>query len=245
MNRFAKQLLYGLFYLLIAGLVGCGVYLLFLYQSPSCSDNILNQEEEQIDCGGPCINCELKNLRLQISEVEILAAGQNETTLLANLTNPSSNYGVLRLTYEFDINGVVGGRLDSVRGVTSVYPGETRRVIAAGLPFAPSEVYEAILNVEEPVEFRLAGELPLCNILLRQIKTNVSEEQVRVEGLVTNNSSQEIGTVRLIAFFFNGESQLSNATTTIVTNLLPFKSKDFVISPPNSEGAIDPQRTHV
>ena len=63
MKRTLKQLLYGFFYLVILLAVVLGAYLLFFQKSSSCFDNIKNQEAVGIDCGGSCIECDLKNVK--------------------------------------------------------------------------------------------------------------------------------------------------------------------------------------
>ena len=51
MSRLSKKFLYGFIYLTILGLIGGGVYLKFFGPDPAtCTDQILNQEEEEIDC---------------------------------------------------------------------------------------------------------------------------------------------------------------------------------------------------
>ena len=130
MPRLLKQFIYGFVYLLVIGLVGFGVYNSYSTIPPSCFDNIQNQEESEIDCGGPrCNTCELKHLTLQVEEPTFFDAGQFKTTVLVKITDSSLNYGSKSFNYEFQIINKLGGAIASrpgLSGNTYISAGETK-----------------------------------------------------------------------------------------------------------------------
>ena len=54
MPRILKQLVFGSGFLVVFGFIAFGAY--YLWQAEAtCSDQIKNQGEDAVDCGGPCI----------------------------------------------------------------------------------------------------------------------------------------------------------------------------------------------
>ena len=92
MTRLAKQIIIAIIFFLILAGFGFLVYWNIL-PNPSCFDNIQNQNEEGIDCGGPCQSCEaaaLKNLEIIWGDVEVkdgtkLADNSVDFVLVSNL----------------------------------------------------------------------------------------------------------------------------------------------------------------
>ena len=101
MHRFLKQFIYGLLYLSIVALLAGGVYYFYFIPNPSCFDNIKNQEETEVDCGGSCIDCELLTIALEVDEPQVFSAGNLKSTILGRVVNRSVNYGFYSFEYEF------------------------------------------------------------------------------------------------------------------------------------------------
>ena len=78
---------FGLFYLFIIGAVAGLGYLIFKPVA-SCFDNLQNQNETGVDCGGPCEDCELRDLRLVIGGVDMVGVG-GKTSFVVKVENSS------------------------------------------------------------------------------------------------------------------------------------------------------------
>ncbi len=70
--------------------------------TPSCEDGIRNQNEEQIDCGGPCKPCpiKVKLQELEVGKIEFVNQG-NHYLVVAEVKNTNQNYGVASFRYRF------------------------------------------------------------------------------------------------------------------------------------------------
>jgi len=52
MSRGWKKFIYGVFFLAVFGLIVWGFYEIVLKPTPTCFEQIKNQGEEDVDCGG-------------------------------------------------------------------------------------------------------------------------------------------------------------------------------------------------
>src|SRR3989304_8281011 len=105
MNRMIKQLLYGILFLVVFGLVFFPVYRLFV-PAPSCSDGIQNQQEEGVDCGAVCgLSCAPTLHSLIINQIELIANSDGSYDAIAQLDNDNTIYGASRVDYRVDVSG--------------------------------------------------------------------------------------------------------------------------------------------
>lgn len=103
-KRLKKKLIFGSIFFLIFIFLIISIYLKI--RGPvvaSCFDGEQNQNEEGIDCGGPCPPCELKTLRsLKIYPSQYLIY-QNSIDLIGLIENPNPNLALKKLKYYFEI----------------------------------------------------------------------------------------------------------------------------------------------
>src|SRR3989344_5467145 len=131
-KRMPKKLLYGLLYLVIAAAAAFPFVYPMIFPAPTCTDGIQNQNETEVDCGGPCADCELKDLRLKSGGVEILGVGER-SSLLVKVENPSKNFGALNVPYQFQITGLLGESVETIEGELNILENEEKYVAAVGL----------------------------------------------------------------------------------------------------------------
>jgi hypothetical protein len=109
--RTQKQILIGL-----ATILGL-LILLFLGQTilkpkPTCVDQKQNQSEDAIDCGGPCLPCELKDMKsLVIEKAYSLDYKLKGIDLVAEIFNPNTKYGLTNVTGYFILTNKAGETL--------------------------------------------------------------------------------------------------------------------------------------
>ncbi|MER3570499.1 MAG: hypothetical protein C4348_02790 [Patescibacteria group bacterium] len=101
-DRFLKQLIYLLIFL--------SPFLIFVFlktytvlkPEPTCFDNIKNQGEEDVDCGGPCPPCEIKNLDPLIKyPVKFVKYPDESIDVFAKVFNPNKEWSLKELEYSF------------------------------------------------------------------------------------------------------------------------------------------------
>src|SRR3989344_1711391 len=96
MGRRGKQLIYGLGYLACLGLIFFLLYSAFNTRQVGCFDNVLNQNETEVDCGGVCAPCALKQVRsISVTSVEGVTLATGNRVVLLELQNPNDQLGAM------------------------------------------------------------------------------------------------------------------------------------------------------
>jgi hypothetical protein len=240
MSRPLKQLLFGLFYLILWVGFGLALYFIYFKPAPTCFDNKQNQKETGIDCGGPCIACELKGLQPEIISTRFLPAGSQSIILLAEARNPSQNYD-LRLRYRFEVSGRLG--TFSVADETVLPAGATRYLIFPNFSLPASETKSINLKT---VEFEWLPARPSPS--LGGFRVENIDKRIVVRGEVVNNLTVPFNNVRLGGLLFDKNNDLISASTVKIGRLNVVSSKEFSLffPPLGSQAAkIDPSKTQV
>ena len=133
-KRILKRLVIVLIYVLIAALLGLAAYFI-VKPKPTCFDGIQNQNEEGVDCGGPCVKkCETPVIdNLKIEEKAIVTDGFGSYDVLAKVTNPNAEFGAASFKYAFDLLGSDGEILEKKEGTSFILPAQTKYILAFNL----------------------------------------------------------------------------------------------------------------
>lgn len=248
--RLARHLLYGFFYLLALAVIFWLIYILFLKPAPTCSDKIKNQKETGIDCGGPCANCEIAELKpLTLNWAMALPAGENEISVLAEIANPNPNFGAQIFSYQFKVIGPFGALLKTVDGQSFIYPGEIKYIIEPSLEINLQDVSrtEFLIN-KDSVMWQSEKELSRPNLGILSNQTIISNGSVTVKGVIQNKDPLLISQTKIIAILYNSQgSQILNASYTTLTELKGDEQRAFSVGFPKGDWAkqLDVSRTKI
>ncbi|MGB9763310.1 MAG: peptidoglycan-binding domain-containing protein [Minisyncoccia bacterium] len=105
-KRTRKQIVIALiFFSLVFSLTG---FIVITHQpKPTCFDNKQNQNEEGVDCGGPCIPCDLKNnppISIK-TEPKFITALPNQIHIFFTLLNSDNEWGLKSFNYTLTLSG--------------------------------------------------------------------------------------------------------------------------------------------
>ncbi len=249
MNRTLKQILYGSAYLVVIAGIVFGAYRIWFYKTPTCFDNIKNGSEAGVDCGGSCVSCEIKNLKLDVSTAPRVFQGTaDQSVLFAKVINPNPIYGVKSFSYTIGAWSILGVPIKTISGVSYLAPGETRYLVFPDLPSASNDVGRISAVEVSGVEWTTADLLPKYDLQLSGISTNVSVSGGEVDGVMSNNSPSNIPVVRLSSLLFDSKGVVLTASAALIRDIVPFTSKQFQIYfPPlgKLQGTVDRSKTQV
>jgi len=230
--RFLKQFIYGSIYLLIIGILGLGIYNNYFVTTPSCSDNIQNQQESEIDCGGPhCLPCELKNLTLRIDKPTFFDAGQLKTTAVVKIADPSFDYGSSNFNYEFQVINKLGGAMATrpgLSGTSYISAGESKYLIAPAIDIDPRDVGRVIINIQKP-DWVLKENLPHYFLSFGSLKLSINNKSPQVSGILKNDSASTYNAISVIGVLFDKSKNPISASTTKLNNIQTFSETPFTI----------------
>ncbi len=242
--RFFKQFLYGIFYVAIIVLIGWGVKVRYFTIVPSCTNNIQDQGEQGIDCGGVCGNvCVVSLAAVQTLSTSVFPNGPSHGTLLAKIANPNSSAGTKILSYAFE---VAGGNTQSVPGTTFLYPGQIRYVVIPNYPIAVLTSTSVSFNSSNVswIPAATMGSAPVFG--LQDVRTfEDSPDSVAAQGVLINQEPIMIAHVIVDAIFKNASGAAVGASETILDNVPANGSVPFLISYPTGDPSLDLSQTEV
>ncbi len=250
MNRSAKKIIYGVFYLAFLYFFAAFVYNVFLKPAPTCFDKIQNQGETGVDCGGPCASCPLSQAEpLKTLSVEFFGTTAGKTVVLADALNPNQNYGVQNAPYEILVYNKNGAVIETVNGEESFRPSEEKHIFNADLQTSFRNIAKADLIFTNPhwqpaSDFSLRPNLVLGSVL----KTALVGEGIQVTGTVVNQAPFTAADVEIAALIFNKFGNPIFASQTLVVNLIGGGEANFVVVFPadsNLNAAFDPAATQI
>ena len=130
--RQAKQLIYGVAYLVVVAIIAIFVYYRFFYVAPSCFDRIQNEGETGVDCGGPCANaCIPTNIQAIVAgNVYAFASTPGHYTFLAEMENHNEGFASPAFNYSFDLYDASGTLIGLVPGQSFMYASEVKYLLA-------------------------------------------------------------------------------------------------------------------
>jgi len=185
MLRFLKQFIYGLLFLSFWALIAGGIYLLFLRTTASCFDNLQNQNETGIDCGGSCQSCEIKTLSpIQVNWVKYFPTG-DKIAVAAEIKNSNANYGADGFSYTLDIYGKNGGKIKSLTRKSFIYAAEIKYIVEP-LEINPRDVSDIRISIAD-VGWKSKSEFERPKIQIREAKTAMAEDKIK-RGAVPHHS---------------------------------------------------------
>ncbi len=231
-KRVAKQFVIGLVFLFILFCLGLLIYY-FTRPDPSCFDGIQNQEEEEIDCGGPCVSCEF----LTLEEIKILWAkalpGQgNFYDLAAQMRNPNQNYGSDRVPYQFELYDSSDNLVGQFSGSTFILPNQTKYLVRMKVE-SSGQVNRVKLSLGENEWQKLEDYQPPQLALQRKEYRLLGSGDIgfsQARAVLINKSIFDFDKVDIDVLLFDPSRHLITVGTTEIRTILSGQERDFVVT---------------
>ena len=152
--RLKKQIIYGILMLTVF-ISGIFIIYLFFKKQPaaSCYDGILNQGEEDVDCGGPCPPCEIKYLKPIIIYPANFITYPNSSflDLVGFVENQNENLGLEKLKYYFELYDLQDKLIAKTETKETPLPPLSKVIITyLNYPIPTSDINKVKLIVIEP-----------------------------------------------------------------------------------------------
>jgi hypothetical protein len=238
MSRFLKQVIYGgSFLAILLALISYGLYVSF-QTPPTCFDNIQNQEEENVDCGGPCsLSCVLKFLKpLKVSNVTIAHHPDKTVSILAEIRNFNTDHGLPQFTYDLVFYDAAGAGIMTVTKESFIYPGEIKYLVDQAIQ-VPEGVARATITVKDvtPLSWKTKDEFFQPDVQTRniQFEEQAEKRELYVSGLVVNNTNTPLTRVTVNVIAANLFGLESGFSQTLLENLRPFEERFFRVVIPD------------
>lgn len=133
MWRTRRQLTALLIVALIVGSVGF-LFIRNLLPEPTCFDNRRNQEEEDTDCGGPCLPCIFRNKKQpEVFWVRVALVRDSVYAAVAEVKNPNSALGIPRFEYVLKVFDDKDVLVIERKGDSFLYANEVAHIVETDL----------------------------------------------------------------------------------------------------------------
>lgn len=208
---------------IIALIVGGIVFLVFFQfaEEATCFDDKKNQEETDIDCGGPCMPCALKNPKeISVFWSKFVSFSPGAFDAAAYLKNPNEFLGASEVSYQFELVDKIGAVVALRRGKTFFLPGEEIYVVESNLKTSrePTHVNFKVTGIKWVFgEFRrpdmIVGERNFKKIGGDHIET-------MLETSVQNRSIYDFGIVEIDVLILDESENLLGIQKSIEKNFL-------------------------
>lgn len=228
MNRFLKQILYGAFFIAVIAAVILLVVFWFFQPRASCSDGEQNQNEEAVDCGGPCVSCVLKNVQdLIVGPADVMPIG-GKVTVAFDIRNPNGQLGIERLPYTIKLFDKDKQEIFSADRETFIYPNEQKPIVEAGIEVDWPRVKEArLLTDYDSDDWRDDFLAPAIELV--DIRPSWEVEALALSGRVVNNNPFVVTNTAVTVIITNSLGLRVVVAKTVVGAVEPFSKKDFKV----------------
>jgi hypothetical protein len=233
MNRAMKQLLYFLFFVIVIGSISGGLYV-WIRVEPTCFDGIQNQEEQGIDCEGPCAEICLESLDpITVIDTELIKIEENDYDFVAKVNNANLTHGAGEAEYRVELKDAGGDVIKEIVGEFNILPGQTRYIFVSPIQ-TDSEAVDAEMTITNPNWQQLTdfsvGDIKLS--VRRKEYTEVNNGTIfgKVEGVVFNDSEFDFDRVEVLVVLYDVSNDVIAAGVTNIRTLLSSKENFYEVS---------------
>lgn len=245
-TRLAKQVIYGTLYLLIAVGIFYAIYARYIRVAPSCFDNVQNQNEEGVDCGGVCAKtCTFQLENITVGDFKTFTSSPGKRTFLARVENQNTGFGAKSFRYEFDIYDASGTAILSFPGQSFIYDSEVKYLVLANVA-VPAVMDHAglVITDHDWVPAAEMGIVPRFGNPLTITGDTVTSSTVTVTGIITDDDISSFNDILIVAIFYSESGFPVGASQAQLDKIAPHETKSFSVSYPAIPG-INPALTKV
>ena len=188
----------------------------------SCTDTRRNNGETDVDCGGPCTPCELKNPKpLSVFWARFGRAGEGSYDVAALVENPNQTLSSDLVRYEFvllDQYGIIGHK----EGTAYIYPGERLTIIEPNIRTSREPVSVEFV-VERTAWKSAAFERPPLTVERRghMISEEGGKKHSRAEAQIFNDGPLRYRRMEVTFVMFDDAGNLVGANRVLAEDISP------------------------
>jgi hypothetical protein len=215
-------------------LTGTGFLIYYSSQpAPSCFDNIQNQEEEDIDCGGPCPPCELVYIKdIDVLWAKAITSQDNFYDLAAQIKNPNPNYGSGQAPYQFELYDSQDNLISQLTGSTFILPNQTKYLLQT-----KTESNQPIKRVKlsfGQIDWQKKEDYQPPQLFIQQKEYRLLPSQElgfsQARGILINKTSFDFDKIDIDVLLFDAGHRLLATNQTEIRSLTAGQERDFVVT---------------
>jgi hypothetical protein len=212
---------------IIAVFIGIPVFI-STYEKPTCFDNILNNNEEGIDCGGSCARlCQSAFLPPAVQWTKIEKVADGLFNVAAYIINPNTNGTAINVPYLYSLYDKNGELVITTKGETTL-PAHRNTIAFVGAVNTSKRtptraVFEFIMPPHWQKSHDTLGDLTITDKKYTEDSTSSS-----LEVTITNRALTPYSNIYIFAVLYDGNNNAIGFSRTRIDTIDPRAS---VIAP--------------
>jgi hypothetical protein len=190
------------------------------YKTPTCTDNIQNQNEQGIDCGGPCpYLCTALEQSPIVLFTQVLMVGAR-TDIIAEVENKNATAAAKNISYTISLYNAKHALVQKINGEIDLPPGATEPVYIPGAYTGKQKVTSAFLSVDPTsAEWFTLTKNSYIVPAVSNITKSGTVSNPRVEATIANPSFTAMNDLQVIIFIYDAKNNVIAASETIIPSL--------------------------
>ncbi|MFH1956549.1 MAG: hypothetical protein ABIJ28_02785 [Patescibacteria group bacterium] len=227
--RTKKQALF--FIIFLAILVFLIILAFVFFNSSSCFDGKKNQEEEEIDCGGPCGPCLGATQNLIIYWTKIFKVKERSYEAVVLLGNPNLFAGADLINYKINVYDEKNILVTVRKGQAFLNPNEKFLIFETNLDTGERVPKSAFLEIEENIEWkRIEKEKPQLVVTKKDFLNQDPFPRLTVE--ISNKSLLDAENIDVFAVIFDKDKNAKAASISKINYLKGETSQEAIFTWP-------------
>jgi hypothetical protein len=220
--------------LILAALIGVVIfYFTNLYAAPTCQDGKRNQEEQGIDCGGPCSAvCTATAAAPTTIFTSLIRNKTGRVDLVASVENKNGEAGAKNIPFRVTLYSATGDVVRELPGSLDLPPHTIVPIFIPGVAADGEGIVRAFLKVEASSPRWVAMPTDPRNLLKVAVApVGGVPEAPRVSALLTNSSLVPILNLPVVVFLRDSSSgNVIAASRTVVSRIDPQESATAIFT---------------
>lgn len=224
-----RQLTYlALFLVIVFGMI---VFLAFRAFAPTCFDNKQNQNEQGIDCGGPCQNqCKGDIKNLIVPWANVFKIDENLYEAIALVDNPNLRLAIPSISYQlklYDKNNVLIAVRD---GETFINSGEAFPIFETYIDTGNRVPERAFIEFKNDFKWEIVEKEKMQLVVSK--KEFVNDPSPRLSIVIDNKSALPAKDIYAVAVLYDKDNNVKGASSTRIDIVAAGGSKSVVFTWP-------------
>lgn len=237
--RSVRRIIIGLIFLAVFALTGFGIKTV-VTPTPTCTDGVMNGEEEGIDCGLFACNkyCEPDLAPPKVLSTKLIQAGKGDYDFVAEIENPHRQFGASEVHYELILLNDSGNELLKREGVFYILPGQTKFLI---LPFLTTQ--NNVANIElkiKSAKWQRIDSLEGMNLVVRNERfISNSNGGGSVNAVIFNDSDFDFDMIDIDVILYDHKKEIIGVNKSNIRTFVARSERAFqVVWPFPIQGSI-------
>ncbi|MFA6437623.1 MAG: hypothetical protein WC242_05045 [Candidatus Paceibacterota bacterium] len=209
------------------------IVIFFIYRglnNDNCYNQIKDEQEEGIDCGGVCsVTCESLD-KIEILWIKKVQSGNGKDNFLALIHNPNNLYGISSFDYEFIGFNENGEQIVSRKNKDFILPSQTKYLYELNMDRNDGiNKIELKISNESWQKFSIYKD-PTLSVLSKTVQNiNVGRFNLELSGRLVNDSIYNLRSVDIMAVLFDKNDSPVELGSNYLGNIQSREKRDFKI----------------